>query len=82
MVQAFNPSIWETEADGSLSLRPACLPSEFQDMQDKETLFGKNTKNFLLLFWSDKTVLELMVFYNIVKMPKPTELFILLLSVG
>jgi hypothetical protein len=33
VAHAFNPSTWEAEAGGFLSLRPACLQSEFQDSQ-------------------------------------------------
>jgi hypothetical protein len=33
VVHAFNPSTWEAEAGGFLSLRPAGLQSEFQDSQ-------------------------------------------------
>lgn len=45
-VHAFNLSIWETEPDGSLSLRLAWLQSEFQDGQaTQENPVSKNWKN-------------------------------------
>jgi hypothetical protein len=34
VAHAFNPSTWEAEAGGSLSLRPAWSIDEFQDSQD------------------------------------------------
>jgi hypothetical protein len=33
VAHAFNPSTWEAKASGSLSSRPFCLQSEFQDSQ-------------------------------------------------
>jgi hypothetical protein len=48
VAHAFNPSTWEAEAGGFLSLRPACLQSEFQDSQyytEKPCLEKQNKTN-------------------------------------
>jgi hypothetical protein len=48
VAHAFNPSTWEAEAGGFLSLRPAWSMSEFQDSQgytEKHCLKNKTKQN-------------------------------------
>jgi hypothetical protein len=47
VAHAFNPRIWEAEAGGFLSSRPACLQREIQDSQgytEKPCLKKKQNK--------------------------------------
>ena len=46
VAHTFNPSTWEAEADGSLSVRPAWPTKWFQDSQNySETLFQNTYQN-------------------------------------
>jgi hypothetical protein len=52
VVHAFNPSTWEAEAGGFLSLRPAWSQSEFQDSQgntEKPCLKKPKKKNLFII---------------------------------
>jgi hypothetical protein len=56
MAHAFNPSTWEAEAGGFLSLRPAWF-TEFQDSQGytEKPCLGKKRRELLLSIYNTHT---------------------------
>lgn len=53
VIQAFTPSILESEARGFLSLKPDVLQSKFQDSQAQAGGEIRKVRNLMKMYWNE-----------------------------